>query len=164
MIQVQVKGIGILPAEGAPVMLLREDIGRRRWLTIRIGVPEAEALLAAREQVAHIRPTTIELLLAVVEALGCDVERVELTALRDGVFHSDLVLDAGVRISARPSDAVAIALLAGAPVVVAEAVLDTAGQEMEVAGDEAVESEEIAEFRTFLDAVTPDDFENLPPE
>jgi bifunctional DNase/RNase len=167
MIRVRVEGIVVLAGEGLPVMLLRELIGRRRWLTVHIGVPEAEALVAAQEQVTHTRPNTIELLLAVVGGFGRIVERVELTALRDDIFYSDVVFDSGVRVSARPSDAVAVALLADAPVDVAEAVLDEAGQELEVAAtgdDNMVGTDEIEEFRSFLDAVTPDDFENHPPE
>jgi bifunctional DNase/RNase len=169
MIRVRVEGVVVLAGQGLPVMLLHELTGRRRWLTVHIGVPEAEALVAAQQQVTHARPNTVELLLAVVGGFGRSVDRVELTALHDGIFHSDVVFDSGVRVSARPSDAVAVALLADAPVDVAESVLEEAGQEMEVAGaapgdDNLVGRDEIEEFRSFLDAVTPDDFENHPPE
>jgi bifunctional DNase/RNase len=169
MIQVRVEGIAVLAGEDVPVMLLREITGRRRWLIVRIGAPEAKTLVEAQEQVAHVRPTTIELLLAVADRFGRTVERVEVTALRDDIFHSDLVFDGGLRVSARPSDSVAVALLVDVPVAVAEAVLDTAGQEIDVAGgesgrDEVAGSEEVAEFRTFLDEVKPEDFRDRPPD
>ena len=159
----------MLAGEDVPVMLLRETTGRRRWLIVRIDAPEAKTLVEAQNQVTHARPTTIELLLAVAGRFDRAVERVEVTALHDDTFHSELVFDAGVRVSARPSDSIAVALLVDAPVMVAESVLETAGLEIELGGagpteDELARSDEIEEFRSFLDEVKPEDFGDHPPE
>ncbi|GAB3505792.1 bifunctional nuclease family protein [Amycolatopsis cihanbeyliensis] len=169
MVPMHVKGVVLVPPETAPVMLLRETTGDQRWLAIAIGAPEAEALLAAQQQVEHPRPGTVELIGRVLEAFGRQLVRVEVTDLRDGVFLSDLVLDGDLRITARPSDAVAIGLRAGVPVEVAETVLDTAAVDIELAdavdpsdpasstttGDQ---ERQIEDFRALLDQTDPEDF------
>lgn len=176
VVPVRVHGVAVLPPDDAPVMLLRETVGDRRWLAISIGVPEANALVAAHERVEHPRPDTIELIGHVVEALGRRVRGVQVTALEGGVFIADLILDEGVRVSARPSDAVALGIRAGVPIEVQEAVLDMASVEVVIAGegepdrsDEPAtaapfQEEEIASFRDRLDEATAEDFEDTPPE
>ncbi|WP_245788448.1 bifunctional nuclease family protein [Amycolatopsis marina] len=156
-------------------MLLRETVGDQRWLAISIGVPEANALVAAHERVEHPRPDTIELIGHVIEALGRRVQRVQVTALDGGVFIADLILDEDVRVSARPSDAIAVAIRAGVPIEVHEAVLDTAAVEVVIAGEsdpddlgpaasDPVQEQEIASFRDRLDEITVADFDDTPPE
>lgn len=164
MVPVQVQGVAVVAAETTPVVLLRETEGRRRWLAITIGGPEASELAQAQSQAVTARPGTIELIGQVIAAFGHRVTRVEVTQLHEGVFHADLVLDDGVRVSARPSDALALGLRADVPVEVDEKVLDEAAIELvaevtddEVAGEEEQERE-VEEFRSLLDEVTPDDF------
>lgn len=160
MIPVRMHGVALLPPNDAPVMLLRETVGEQRWMAIWIGAPEANALLAAHQQVENPRPDTIELIGQVIDAFGRQVERVQVTTLQDNVFHADLILDDGTRISARPSDAVAIGLRAEAPIDVEDTVLAAATVEINVAeatdGDDV--EQEIANFRARLDDVTPEDF------
>ncbi|MGW4485298.1 bifunctional nuclease family protein [Amycolatopsis sp. NPDC004368] len=169
MVQVRVQGLAVVAQEVAPVVLLREETGQRRWLAITIGAPEAQELAAAQEQVTSARPGTVELILEVVSAFGRHVTSVEVTELRDSIFHADLVLSDGVRVSARPSDAIAVGLRAHAPIDVAEAVLAEAAVDVTVAGGEdpaeALGGEpgegtedEIRQFRDLLDEVSPDDF------
>ncbi|MBP2182164.1 bifunctional nuclease family protein [Amycolatopsis magusensis] len=159
MVPVRVHGVALLPPDETPVMLLREITGERRWLPIAIGAPEATALVAACQQVVHSRPDTIELIGQVIEVFG-HVERVEVTALDSGVFFSDLVLGDGVRVSARPSDAVAIGVRAGVPLEVDEAVLAVASTTFELADDDV--EQQIADFRVELDYVSPEDFGDPP--
>ena len=91
-------------------------------------------------------------------ALGRTVTRVDITDLRDGIFYAELVFDNAVTVSARPSDAIALALRTGSPLFAAEHVLDSAAVEMP--GEEEEEAEaEVEAFREFLDQVTPEDFE-----
>ncbi|WP_092536539.1 bifunctional nuclease family protein [Amycolatopsis arida] len=168
MVPVRVHGVAILaPDDETPVMLLRETAGERRWLPISIGMPEANALVAAHQRVEHPRPDTIQLIGHVIGAFGRRVRRVEVTALHEGVFHADLVLDDGVRISARPSDAVALGLRAEAPIEVDEEVLAVAAVELELSDEPNREPDverEIETFRARLDEATPEDFEDRPPE
>lgn len=151
-------------------MLLRETGGERRWLPISIGAPEANALVAAHQHVEHARPDTIELIGHIIDAFDRQVRRVEVTALQEGTFLADLVLSDDVRISARPSDAVAVALRAGAAVEVDEAVLEAAAVEIELVGDTDREPDEhevereVGLFRAQLDESTAEDFGELPPE
>ena len=111
---------------GVPVMVLRERGGAARALPIWIGRIEAGEieLLAAGQRPA--RPLTHQLLVAVLEASGQVVRRVRVCALGGGVFRAELVLGNGAHIDARPSDAVAVALAAGARIYIAAAVLDQA--------------------------------------
>ncbi|MBN6038395.1 bifunctional nuclease family protein [Amycolatopsis sp. 195334CR] len=160
MIPVHVHGVALLPPHETPVMLLREISGARRWLPISIGSPEAVALVAACEQLANARPDTVELIGQVLAAFGRQVQCVEVTALDADVFFAELVLDNGLRVSARPSDAVAIGVRADAPLQVAESVLATAATELKVVEDDP--EQQIAEFRGQLDEVTPEDFEGPP--
>lgn len=159
-------GVALVPPDNRPVMLLRETVGEQRWLPISIGTSEANALIAAREQVEHPRPDTIELMGQVVFAFGRRVERVEVTALDGGVFFADLVFDDAVRVSARPSDAIAIGLRAEAPLEVDEVVLDEASVEIELAGEAsgADVEQEVTDFRARLDEITAEDFGDKPPE
>ncbi|WP_326836165.1 bifunctional nuclease family protein [Amycolatopsis rhabdoformis] len=169
MVQVRVQGLAVVAQEVAPVVLLREETGQRRWLAITIGAPEAQELAAAQEQVTSTRPGTVELILEVVTAFGRQVTGVEVTELRDSIFHADLVLSDGVRVSARPSDAIAVGLRAHAPIEVAEEVLAEAAVDVTVAGGEDPAEalggdpaegaeDEIRQFRDLLDEVSPDDF------
>jgi hypothetical protein len=101
---------------------------------------------------------THDLLKMVTDALGAIIERVVVTELRDGTFFADLVMGRDgeeVTISARPSDAIALATRVPAPVFAAASVLDEGGVEIRDEGQE----EEIERFREFLDEVTPEDFE-----
>ncbi|MFD2488903.1 bifunctional nuclease family protein [Amycolatopsis jiangsuensis] len=166
MVAVRVQGLAVVAQEVAPVVLLREETGSRRWLAITIGAPEAQELAAAQEHVVSARPGTVELIIDVLGALGQQVERVEITQLEDSIFHADLVLGDGVRVSARPSDAIAIGLRTQVPLEVAEAVLDEAAVDVTVAAGEEMpggesgepSEDEIRRFRDLLDEVSPEDF------
>jgi len=91
---------------------------------------------------------------------------VEIIELRDGVFYADLVFDAGTRIAARPSDALAVAVRDGVPISVADAILDDVGQpiaELFPHGGAAPPEEQLREFRQFVDDVSPEDFRDPSP-
>jgi bifunctional DNase/RNase len=99
----------------------------------------------------------------VIEAHGSQLKEVHITELHDGVFFAVLVFSGGQQVSARPSDAIALALRAGAPVLVDEGVLDEAAVELpdeeEGAEEPADEQREVARFREFLDQISPEDFD-----
>jgi uncharacterized protein len=89
----------------------------------------------------------------VITALGARLEAVHITDLRDGVFYAELVFAGGARVSARPSDAIALALRSGTTIYGEEAVLAEAGIAIP---DE--QEDEVEKFREFLDTISPDDF------
>ena len=150
-------GVRIELPTNTPILLLRERDGSR-FLPIWIGTPEATAIALALEGVEPSRPMTHDLLKTVLSDLGANVTKVLITELRGGTFHADLVLERGdeeLRISSRPSDAIALAARTGSPVFATESLLDEAGVEIH---DED-EEDEIERFREFLEDVTPEDFE-----
>jgi bifunctional DNase/RNase len=97
---------------------------------------------------------THDLLVSILRACGVVVARVEIVAIIDGVFHAALVLMDGRRVDSRASDAIAVAVRVGCPVLCDPDVLAESG----LAVQEPAEEEEVAEFRAFLDKVNPDDF------
>jgi uncharacterized protein len=159
MDQVPMELIGVrieLPTN-IPILLLRET-GGTRYLPIWIGTAEATAIALALEGVEPQRPMTHDLLKTVAETLGATVSRVEVTALNEGTFYADLVLarnGSELRVSSRPSDAIALAARTEAPLFADRGVLDEAGV---VIQEEGEEEQEIERFREFLDEVSPEDF------
>lgn len=148
-----VVGVRVEMPSNQPLVLLRERNGDR-YLPIWIGAVEATAIAFAQQGVVSPRPLTHDLLRDVLETLNSPVKEVRITELRDGVFYSVLDLGNGVEVSARPSDAIALAMRCGAPILGAEDVLAEAGIQVP---DE--EEDEVEAFREFLDTVTPEDFE-----
>ncbi len=101
-----------------------------RYLPIWMGVPETDSITIALQGVAIARPLTHDLIISVMNALDIRLERVEVTNLENDTFYASLILEQnGVRkiIDSRPSDAIAIAIRAKAPVFVDEDILDAVG-------------------------------------
>jgi len=125
-VEVEVRGMGIDPSSGTPVVRLVEKAKAGRELAIWIGPFEAQAIAMELEGVAAPRPLTHDLMKALVERLGAKLDRVVIEDLRENTFFAtlhltgpgggDLVLDA------RPSDAIALALRLHGPIVVVEEV------------------------------------------
>ena len=165
---VDVVGVRVEMPTNQPIVLLREREGER-YLPIWIGAVEATAIAYAQQGVEPARPLTHDLLADVVAGLGHELVEVQITDLSDGVFYAELVFDGGRTISARPSDAIALALRVDAPVVASPDVLDEAGISLpdddEDAADELGDSDggvpsegEVERFREFLEGVSPEDF------
>jgi bifunctional DNase/RNase len=152
MRQMDVVGVRVEMPSNQPIVLLREVEGER-YLPIWIGAVEATAIAFAQQGVVPARPLTHDLLRDVVASLGHTLSEVRITELNDGVFFAVLVFEGGVEVSARPSDAIALALRTGTPIYGAEGVLETAGIAVP---DE--QEDEVEKFRAFLDEISPDDF------
>lgn len=148
-----VVGVRVEMPSNQPLVLLRERNGDR-YLPIWIGAVEATAIAFAQQGVVPPRPLTHDLLRDVLTALQAPLRQVLITELRDGVFYAVLDLGNGVEISARPSDAIALAMRSGAEIYGSTDVLDAAGIHVP---DE--EEDEVEAFREFLDTVSPEDFE-----
>lgn len=152
MLELTIIGVRVELPANQPIVLLKETAGER-YLPIWIGPAEATAIAAAQQGLVPPRPLTHDLLRDVIAALGATLTAVHITELRDSVFYAELVLSTGVRVSARPSDAIALALRADAPVLAAAQVIDDAG--IVVTDDQETEVER---FREFLDNITAEDF------
>ncbi|RMI13782.1 bifunctional nuclease family protein [Cellulomonas triticagri] len=167
LVELDVLGVRRHPGDDELVVLLLEPVGEL-VVPIAIGATEAGAIATAQAGVVPPRPMTHDLLRDVLGAVGTTVERVEITELVGGVFHAALVLGhPRVRVDARASDAIALAVRVGCPVMCATEVLAEAGLEAApVTAEEAGRTspdEEVAQFREFLDHVSPDDFERGEP-
>lgn len=149
----EVLGVRVEVPANQPIVLLRERDGDR-YLPIWIGAAEATAIAFAQQGVTPARPMTHDLFRDVLAALGHRLVEIRITDLVDGVFYATLQFDNGTEVSARPSDAIALALRTGASVLGSDEVLAEAG--LEIPDEEA---DEVERFREFLDQVTPEDFE-----
>ena len=138
-----------------PIVLLREIEGER-YLPIWIGAHEATAIAYVQQGVVPPRPLTHDLLKDVIDGVGRTLQAVRVTRLDEGVFYAELDLGDGAVVSARPSDAIALALRTSSPIDVADEVLDEAGVLIPDEGED--EEDEVERFREFLDQVTPEDF------
>jgi uncharacterized protein len=148
----QVVGVRVELPANQPVVLLKESDGVR-YLPIWIGAVEASAIAFEQQGVQAPRPLTHDLLKNVIGALGAELVQVSITELRDDVFYAELRFKGGTTVSARPSDAIALALRTGTPIVGEEAVLAAAGISIP---DE--DEDEVERFREFLDTISADDF------
>lgn len=127
-IEMTITGLMIDPITKMPIVVLRDSDGQR-VLPIWVGLFEANAIALQIEQVETPRPMTHDLLKSVVEGLAARVERIVVCDLRDNTFYANIHLLSGGAlklVDARPSDAIALALRAGAPIFVEEAVIDRA--------------------------------------
>ena len=152
MNEMRVVGVRVELPANTPILLLREANGER-YLPIWIGSVEATAIALEQQGVRPARPLTHDLLKEVIGALGRELEQVVITDLKEGTFFAELVFDGDIRVSARPSDSVALALRAGVPIHAADSVLEEAGL---IIPDE--QEDEVEKFREFLDSVSPEDF------
>ena len=146
-------GVRVEMPSNAPIVLVRPITGGA-LLPIWIGPNEAAAIAMAQQGVAAPRPLTHDLFIATLIQLGTPLDSVRITRLEEGVFYAELVLGEQT-VDARPSDAIALALRAGVPILLSDEVLAEAG----VAPDPDEEVDEVEQFREFLDTVTPQDFQ-----
>ena len=100
------------------------EVGGERRLPIWIGTPEAQSLVAALEEVELPRPGPYHFAQALLGAAGGALREVRVSRLVDSVFYAVAVLADGTEVDARPSDALTLALVTGAPIAVEPAVLD----------------------------------------
>lgn len=162
VVPVRVAAVVVDPNTQAPVVILRDETDPRRYLPIFIGGTEATSIASALAGMALPRPLTHDLMLDLMVRTGWRVAKVTVTELREGTFYAKLTVEraapgAGtaqrLTLDARPSDSIALALRAKAPIFVAHEVL-------EEAGGLAKEAEEKASAGTFegaTEAEAPDD-------
>lgn len=161
----RLEGVRVEIPTNQPVIVLREADGDRT-LPIFIGNPEATAIVHAMQGIDTPRPMTHDLLKTVLDHQSLQLRRVEITELHDRTFYATIEIErdgAISRLDARPSDAIALLVRVGVdavPIYAAEAVLEEAGIVVEPTDEPAVEmgDEQIEEFRSFLDQVSPEDF------
>ncbi len=166
MVEVVLRAVRVDVGSSTPLLLL-EEVNGDRVLPIFIGAPEATAIAYALQNVETPRPMSHDLLGAVIESLGAQLFAVEITDLVDNTFYALLRLvrdDVEISVSARPSDAVALALRVGAPMLVRDDLMSDETRLVLLDEDDDAEPAEdedelLAELRDFLDTVKPEDFD-----
>jgi bifunctional DNase/RNase len=152
LIEMTIKGLMVDPVTNMPIIILRDDAGER-VLPIWVGIFEANAIALQIENVSTPRPMTHDLLRNVIEDLDGRVQRVVVTELKDNTFFALIHLDVRgevVKIDARPSDAIALALRTQAPIFVDDAVID--GAKAQDGAPERTDSERLQRWLESLDS------------
>lgn len=159
MVEVTIDSVrGSLMSEHRLIVL--KEIGAERYLPIWIGPYEAEAIVLRLQNREVSRPLTHDLLNNVITKMGGRVVRVLVSEMRDDTYYAliTVALDGRrLEIDSRPSDAIALAVRADAPIFVDEDVMAEAGIIPEMDITEEVESEDLSAFRDFVDKLDLDD-------
>lgn len=156
--EVVVTGLAIDAASNSPVVLLKET-GGERLLPIWIGPAEASAIAMQLAGIKMRRPLTHDLLKDVIDGLDVRVTKVVINDLIGQTFHAEIYLQQGqsmVKIDARPSDSIALALRTKSPIFVEEKVLALEGS-----GPQETEERQAQELRERLKRIDPEDFGNF---
>ena len=144
-----------------PIVLLKTADGNK-FLPIWIGHPEAAAILMKLQSQAPPRPMTHDLMSELLEQLEAQVVRITVTELRENTFYAQITVTQDgreIEVDSRPSDAIALAIRADAPIFAADRVIEESAIEFEGDDvDQEVLEAEVAKFKNFLDEVTPDQF------
>ena len=184
-IEMFVGGLVLDPHSQHPVVVLKDERGEL-CLPIWIGVAEATSIASAIKNLNMPRPLTHDLMTEIFQELGVKVQRIVITDLKESTYFAELILSVGEKaliIDSRPSDAIAIAVRAQAPIFVAQHVIDQAkmnvplappveaapseaGQEQsEAAEQQEAEPQESdlstvdkGKWKDILDDLDPDDF------
>ena len=145
-----------------PIVLLKTADGNK-FLPIWIGHSEAAAILMKLQSASTPRPMTHDLVTDMLEQLDAQVVRITVTELRESTFYASITVQTNgneIEIDSRPSDAIALAIRADAPIFADDRVIEESAVEFE----NETEEEMVTEFRRFLDEVTPDEFAAEPEE
>jgi bifunctional DNase/RNase len=164
MVEMQLSAVRVELPSNTPILLLQEAGGANRTLPIYIGPAEAQAIAFAQQGVDTPRPMTHDLMRDLLEEVGATVECIVITELRDRTFYAEIRLLVGGQrrvVSARPSDAVALAVRVRTTIYAEEELLDAEGVILPEEEPEPAESEElVSEFREFIEGIRPEDFES----
>ncbi len=181
MYEVEVWGIAIDPINQSPIVVLRNKENPKEVLPIWIGHPEASGIMMVLNDLSFERPLTYELIKELLKNLGAQVERVEITDLKEGTYYATIYLKTPFgdvkKVDSRPSDAINIALRTGAPIYVAPHVMEqskvliedispTAEKQQPETAEEKNKKEKIdeltdEEIKKWLENLKPEDFQKF---
>jgi bifunctional DNase/RNase len=160
MIEMKVMGIALDTRTGSPIVVLH-DTDNRKALPIWIGSAEASAIIRKIENISVSRPMTHDLIVNFIKQTGYEIDRIEINDVEKETYFAIIYLtdkeNKVIEIDARPSDAIAVAIRAEAPIFVTANVLANGA----VSCDSAKDEEEAKEFRDFIQTIKPSDFEKL---
>lgn len=160
LIEMKVSGLTIDPLTNTPIVILK-DLEEKKAIPIWIGLFEASAIATEMEKITFARPMTHDLLNDILKALEVVITRVEINDLRNNTFFANISMVKEGRayvIDSRPSDALALALRAHAPIFVEEKVIDKS-RNVDF-GPKGADLEQLQEekLKEFLENMSPEDF------
>lgn len=153
-LRMSIKGLMLDPSSNVPIVILKQE-DSQVFLPIWIGVFEANAIALRIEEVETPRPMTHDLLFQALETLQAQVEKIVISDLQENTFYARIHLrrnGESVEIDSRPSDAIALAVRAEAPIFVSKPVLEKAQ-----AVDLASQLNDEEKLRKWLEEVSPED-------
>jgi len=158
--RMSIYGINLDLFSSSPIVILKVE-DENRYLPIWIGQPEARSILMKLQNQEFSRPLTHDLTVNLVTELGGSMEKVTVTELRDSTFFATISVQIDgrtVEIDSRPSDAIALAVRAGAEIFAADRVIEEAAVVFEEAMEESPEEEVVDKFKDWMNRVSPEDF------
>jgi bifunctional DNase/RNase len=167
IVEVRVNGLILEHKSQQNIVILREAEGER-ILPIWIGPGEAQAIRRILSEEPFPRPLTHDLLHLIVEGLKAKIARVVIADLRENTFYASVMVEREsevLSIDARPSDSIAVALRAKAPIFVNEKLLQPPPQAEEESAEpgegkarDLTEEEKAEQLRRYLEKLNPEDF------
>ena len=160
LIEMKISGLTIDPITNTPIVILK-DLTEKKAIPIWIGLFEASAIATELEKIAFSRPMTHDLMNEMLKTLGIEVSKIEVCDLRNNTFFANIFLiksGESVVIDARPSDAIALALRANAPIYVDEKVIEKSRSIDVGAKIQDLEQLKDDKLKDFLENLSPEDF------
>lgn len=158
-LEMRVSGVIVDPSTYIPMLILK-DMEEKRTLPIWVGIMEAAAILAELENIKPDRPMTHDLMNNIISALGAKIKKVAIVDLDDNIFYATLYLTNAdgklIKLDARPSDAIAIAMRSHVPILVNESII-TKARVIDLSAD-SMKNKSSAELRSFLENLSAEDF------
>lgn len=154
IIPMTVKTVVLDPRNQTPIVILESD-DKKFGLPIWVGPYEATSILMAMEDIELPRPMTHDLMLDMIETLGISMKYVIIHEVKNGTFFAEISLEQdgrSIQIDARPSDSIALALRADAPILAEQAVCDDISKI-----DEFLKEAQAEQYKEYLDKLDPND-------
>lgn len=160
LIEMKVAGLTIDPLTNTPIVILK-DFEEKKAIPIWIGLFEASAIATELEKITFSRPMTHDLINEILKTINIGIVKIEIHDLRNNTFFANIHLlkdDKVLIVDSRPSDAIAIALRAGAPIFVDEKVIEKSRNVdfgKKITDVDKMKDEKLKEF---LESLSPEDF------
>lgn len=162
MVEMKVEGLTLDPLTNMPIIILK-DLQGEKSLPIWVGFFEANAIALEIEKITTPRPMTHDLIKNLVSVMKAQIKHILVNDLKDNTFYAVISLSVGdstLTVDSRPSDAIAIALRAKAPIFVNESVIESA-KSLDIPDSVKEKSAEKDQWKNWLENIKPKDFGDI---